>query len=225
MKIRIVKRVVATLPLLALSLCLFSYANIARAERTATSQSMEGPAALRGAPPCTDAEPCRDAAGRTIQPARAGQATQTYFLHGFRLGYMYIFNTNTPATEGAYESFAKRYGLRSSNSFVFGYEATWRMVGHDILNVLMIGNVMIAGVEQSRAILSANLLLGFEVAEQLQVGLGASFVPSQDEAAHMIIAAGWTPKVGSFYLPLHGFIIPDVNGHHRAGLTIGVNFT
>jgi len=41
---------------------------------------------------------------------------------------------------------------------------------------------------------------------------------------HMVFAAGWTPKVGSFYTPVHAFFMPDVDGQHRTGVTVGVNW-
>ena len=33
-----------------------------------------------------------------------------------------------------------------------------------------------------------------------------------------------TPRVGSFYVPLHAFFIPDVDGLHRTGVTTGVTW-
>jgi hypothetical protein len=41
----------------------------------------------------------------------------------------------------------------------------------------------------------------------------------------MIFAAGWTPRVGSFYVPVHFFFVPDIEGHHKLGATVGVNFS
>jgi hypothetical protein len=158
------------------------------------------------------------------------RAPEAYLLHGFRLGYMYTFDVDTPIDSRVPDapSYAQQYDVRSPHSFLFGYEVAWRMVGHDWLNLLLIGNVSIAGVEQSRFFPSANLLFGFELVSSglgdVQVGLGASFTPTKDEPVHMLIAAGFAPLIGSFYLPLHVFFVPDVDGHHRIGVTVGANF-
>jgi len=42
--------------------------------------------------------------------------------------------------------------------------------------------------------------------------------------AHMLLPAGWTPRIGNFYVLLHVFFIPDVDGQHRTGITLGVNW-
>jgi hypothetical protein len=148
------------------------------------------------------------------------------FLHGFRLGYLYLMNMDGPAdpTDPASLSLADKYGLRSPHQFIIGYEVTWRLIGYDWLNTLLVGNVMISGLEQSKFIPNANLVIGFELAETLQLGVGVNVVPQEEKPAHMLAAIGWTPRVGDFYLPIHAFFVPDVDGQHRTGLTIGVNW-
>lgn len=147
-------------------------------------------------------------------------------LHGFRLGYLYLMNIDGPVEETDPESpsFAERYSVRSAHQFVIGYEVTWRMVGHDWLNVLLVGNALISGLEQSRIFPSGNMLVGFEFLEISQLGVGVNFTPTQEKPVHMVIAAGVTPRVGDFYTPLHVFFVPDVDGHHRVGATLGVNW-
>lgn len=149
------------------------------------------------------------------------------FLHGFRLGYLFVSNTGTPIDPSAgpeSQTYAERYDMRSEHMFLIGYEAAWRMIGHDWLNLLLIGNVMIAGLEQSRFFPSVNLLLGFEIAQMAQIGVGVSVTPTKEEPAHMVFAAGWTPRIGSFYVPVHAFFVPDITGHHKLGVTVGINF-
>ncbi len=149
------------------------------------------------------------------------------FLHGFRLGYLFVSNTDQPIDPSAgpgSQSYAERYDMRSSHMFMIGYEAAWRMIGHDWLNLLLIGNVMIAGLEQSRFFPSANLMLGFEIAQMAQIGVGVSVTPTKEEPAHIVFAAGWTPRIGSFYVPVHAFFVPDIQGNHKLGLTVGINF-
>lgn len=146
------------------------------------------------------------------------------FLNGFRLGYMFVMNTETPFDDRSDETYAAHYGIQTPHQFVIGYEATWRMIGHDWLNVLLVGNVMVAGLEQSKIMPSFNALLGFEMDESFQIGVGTSLSPTRENPAHMLIAAGWTPRVGSFYVPVHLFFVPDVYGRNRMGVTTGVNW-
>ena len=93
------------------------------------------------------------------------------FLHGFRLGYLYVSRIHQAAdgVEG-HETLAEVYGIRSPHQFLLGYEVTWRMVGHSWLNMLLVGNIMIAGIEQSRFLPSGNGILGFELNNSFQVG-------------------------------------------------------
>jgi len=152
--------------------------------------------------------------------------SQDRLLHGFRLGYLLVANVDAAWDEesDSTESYRDHYDLRSPHQFIFGYELTWRMIGHDWLNVLLVSNILIAGVEQSRFFPSLNGLLGFEFSNTFQIGVGVSLTPTNERGAHMLAAAGWTPRVGGFYLPVHVFFVPDPHGHHRLGLTTGVNF-
>jgi len=148
------------------------------------------------------------------------------FLHGFRLGYLYVHDIESPvdSENPSSPTYSDRYGIRSPHMFMLGYELAVRMIGHDWLNVLLLGNILIAGLEQSRFYPSANLMLGFEFQEMLQLGVGVSLTPTKDDPAHVVVAAGWTPRAGEIYLPIHFFFVPDINGHHKLGVTLGVNF-
>ena len=152
--------------------------------------------------------------------------SQDRLLHGFRLGYLFTANIDAPydPERSPDESYRQHYDIASPHQFIFGYELTWRMIGHDWLNVLLVGNILIAGLEQSHFFPSLNGLLGFEIDNTFQIGVGVNLAPTKDRAAHMLVAAGWTPQVGRFYIPVHFFFVPDVYGHHRFGLTTGVSF-
>ena len=145
-------------------------------------------------------------------------------LHGFRLGYGYVMNYDKPAIAFDGKSLKDAAGLRSPHHFLLGYEVVYRVVGHSWLNVLLLGNAMVAGLEQSKFLPSANMLIGFELKNTFQVGVGANLSPLKGSEAHTIIAAGWTPRVGTIYTPLHFFFIPDVDGVNRMGVTTGVTF-
>lgn len=145
-------------------------------------------------------------------------------LHGFRLGYGYVMNydARVPAFEG--KSLKEQTGMRAPSHFLLGYEILYRVVSHSWLNVLLLANGMVAGIEQSKFLPSANLLIGAEIKNSFQIGVGANLSPLKGSEAHFIAAAGWTPRVGSIYTPFHVFFIPDVDGVHRMGATTGVTF-
>ncbi len=150
-------------------------------------------------------------------------------LHGFRMGYLYVMNSEHP-TQSPNDascpncSLEEKYDLRTPHQFLIGYELMARLVGKDWLNVILVGNVIASGLEQSRFFPSANALVGFELDQSFQLGVGANFTLEEQKAAHMILAAGWTPEVGGFYVPVHAFFIPDVDKNHRTGVTVGVNW-
>src|SRR6185369_9204890 len=123
-----------------------------------------------------------------------------------------------PVTIGA------KYGLKSPNMMLLGYEGFYRIVGHSWLNVLMVGNVTVAGLEQSKFIPAASGLLGFEFDRSFQLGVGVNLTPDPDQPSHMIAAAGWTPSVGSIQTPVHFFVVPDTEGNHRMGATVGMTW-
>ena len=146
-------------------------------------------------------------------------------LHGFRVGYGYIFNHDEdPDGDGSEMSLEDEFDITNEHNFLLGYEVFYRLIGQDWLNVLLVGNVTVAGLEQSKFMPQANGLIGAEINESFQLGVGVNVTPEPDRPAHMIMAAGWTPKAGSFYVPLHIFFIPDVDGFHRTGITTGVTW-
>jgi hypothetical protein len=145
-------------------------------------------------------------------------------LHGFRIGYGYVMNYDQPTAAFDGQSLKQKAELRSPSHFLLGYEVVYRVVGHSWLNVLLLGNAMIAGLEQSKLLPSANLLIGAELKNTFQIGVGANVSPLKGSEGHTIIAAGWTPRIGTIYTPVHFFFIPDVDGVHRMGVTTGVTF-
>jgi hypothetical protein len=151
------------------------------------------------------------------------------FMHGFRLGWTYLFNMNkaTRDTNGddmPDQSLMKEYDLKSANMMLLGYEGFYRIVGHSWLNVLIVGNVTVAGLEQSKFIPAASGLLGFEFDRSFQLGVGVNITPDPEAPTHMIAAAGWTPRVGSINTPVHFFFVPDAERNHRMGATIGMSW-
>ncbi len=158
------------------------------------------------------------------EPAPARSPDDYSLLHGFRIGYGYVMNYDQPAEAFHGKSLKEQADLRSPSHFLLGYEVVYRVVGHSWLNVLLLGNAMVAGLEQSKVLPSANMLIGFEIKNTFQMGVGANLSPLKGSEAHTIIAAGWTPRIGTIYTPVHFFFIPDVDGVHRMGVTTGVTF-
>ncbi|MBX3232249.1 MAG: hypothetical protein KIT84_18950 [Labilithrix sp.] len=155
---------------------------------------------------------------------RARSPHDDKLLHGFRIGYGYVFNYNRPAAGLDGETLKQRADLRAPSHLLVGYEVLYRVVSHSWLNVLLLANGMIAGLEQSRFLPSANFLIGAELNNSFQIGIGTNIAPLKGSEAHAIVAAGWTPRVGSIYVPFHVYFIPDVDGIHRSGVTTGVTF-
>ena len=145
------------------------------------------------------------------------------FLHGFRLGWTYVFNMDKPTRDGGM-SLQSEFELKSPNMMLLGYEGFYRIIGHSWLNVLMVGNVTVAGLEQSKFIPAASGLIGFEFNRSFQLGVGVNVTPDPQAPTHMIAAAGWTPNVGSIQTPVHFFFVPDTEGNHRMGATIGMTW-
>jgi hypothetical protein len=157
------------------------------------------------------------------------------FLHGIRIGWTYIMNfetrnrTNEDDDNPVMQSVKEKYGLKTPHMMLIGYEGMYRIVGHSWLNVVMVGNVTVAGLEQSKFIPAASGLIGAEFNESFQLGVGVNVTPDPDAPTHAIIAAGWTPKVGSIHTPIHFFFVPEPStngqkGNHRMGATVGVTW-
>jgi hypothetical protein len=152
-----------------------------------------------------------------------GRPVGRRFMHGFRLGWTYIYNMDKPTRDGGM-SLAQEFELKSPNMMLLGYEGFYRIVGHSWLNVLLVGNVTVAGLEQSKFIPAASGLIGMEIDRAFQIGVGVNATPDPQSPTHMIAAAGWTPKVGAINTPIHFFFVPDTEGNHRMGATLGLTW-
>jgi len=186
------------------------------------------PVAVGTTAPCAPPDPCAKPADKA---AATGQETHAEYnpndgklMHGFRIGYSMTLNYDKPIAALDGQSLQQKVDMRSPYHMLVGYEAFYRIVGHSWLNVIMVANANVAGLEESHFFPSGNLLLGGEFKNSFQVGLGVHLEPLKGSEAHTIVAAGWTPRVGSFYVPVHAFFIPDVDGVHRVGLTTGVTW-
>jgi hypothetical protein len=174
--------------------------------------------------PCGPTVPCAPAPDRTEKVPTPYNPNDGKLLHGFRIGYDVIMNYDKPVQAFDGQSLQQKTGMRSPNHFLLGYEAFYRMVGHSWLNVILVANANVSGLEEGNFFPSGNLLLGGEFNNSFQAGVGVHLEPLKGAESHVIIAAGWTPRVGTFYVPVHAFFIPDVDGVNRMGLTTGVTW-
>ena len=153
------------------------------------------------------------------------------FMHGFRIGWMYLqhYDELNREKDGMPTSLKEKYGLKTPHMMLLGYEGFYRIIGHSWLNVILVGNVTVAGLEQSKFIPAASGLIGAEFNESFQLGVGVNVTPDPEAPTHAIIAAGWTPRVGSIHTPVHFFYVPepgkdDKAGNSRFGATVGVTW-
>jgi len=146
------------------------------------------------------------------------------FISGFRVGWMHIAHFDKPMADRNNMSIKDQFGLKTPDMFVIGYEGFYRIVGHSWLNVILVGNASVSGLDQSKFIPSANGLIGVEINQGFQAGVGVSVTPDPVAPTHMILAAGWTPALGSITTPVHFLYIPDPDGNWRIGATLGMNW-
>lgn len=146
---------------------------------------------------------------RAVEPDTAAQAPKL-FRHGFRLGYAYVNG-------------AEQFGI-DPNLFVFGYEANQKVIGGEWLDVVLVENVVLAGINQGYALPSANLIVGIEIADSVQVGTGINISAlSAASPIGQVIAIGYMPQVGRLQMPVHLSYVPAPN-HWRIAATTGVNW-
>lgn len=133
--------------------------------------------------------------------------------HGVRIGYVYANNAEKSSI------------LDSPHLFAMGYEAEFRIASGGPMDVLIVPNIMLLGLNQGAIIPSANLLLGASFNDLLEVGVGGNFAPSESgKVVHMVAAVAVTPAMGELQVPIAFSFIPDNDGDWRLGLTAGVNW-
>jgi hypothetical protein len=116
--------------------------------------------------------------------------------------------------------------LRSPHVSVFGAEAQQCFRGGAWLDVIVVENLSITGIEQGLVLPSLNLLLGFEFYGRLQLGAGAHILPlaKEEDFVRLQLMLGGNIPAGSLEVPVHVGFIPDPEGRWRALVTTGVFF-
>lgn len=179
-------------------------------------------------PPAPPAEPAAPAPAPEVAPvATPAEPPQTFsekyanlkpasehvVRHGVRIGYVYANNAEKSSI------------LDSPHLFAMGYEAEFRIASGGPMDVLIVPNIMLLGLNQGAIIPSANLLLGASFHDLLELGVGGNFAPSEsNKVVHMVAAVAVTPSMGELQVPIAFSFIPDNDGDWRLGLTFGVNW-
>ena len=130
--------------------------------------------------------------------------------HGFRMGYTYGNQLD------------RRDHIKSPHMSALGYELTQTVEsGVEGFRFIAIQNVLLSGLEQGLFLPSLTAMVGYEVFGIAQMGIGANLGAL---GPRLIIAAGLTPEVGNFQLPVHVHYIPDPDRNWRIGFSTGINF-
>lgn len=134
-------------------------------------------------------------------------------VSGFRMGYGYAVNEDLP----------------SPHIMVVGWDHMQSMNTGTALDFIIAGNISMGGMNQGRVLPSAHLIVGYQIYDSLQFGLGPVVTLKQNEVEpipklNMIIAGGWNFEMGDVYIPLHVAYVPDINGEWRSYVTTGINW-
>ena len=167
------------------------------------------------APAAAPAEPAPSGPPETFSQKYGGQKPidDHTVRHGFRVGYVY-------ANHGE-----KSQYLDSGHLFAIGYEAEFRIASGGPMDVLVVPNVLVLGLNQGVFLPTANLIVGASFNHFLEIGVGGNFAPSDSgKVVHMIAAVAITPNMGTLQLPLALSFVPDNDDDWRVGLTAGVNW-
>lgn len=133
--------------------------------------------------------------------------------HGFRVGYVY-------ANKGEDSPI-----LDSGHLFAMGYEAEFRIASGGSMDVIIVPNVILLGMNQGVVIPTVNALVGVSFNKFVELGVGGNLAPSDSgNIVHMVAAVAITPSMGTLQLPVAVSFVPDNDGYWRLGLTAGVNW-
>ncbi|TNE51902.1 MAG: hypothetical protein EP343_02390 [Deltaproteobacteria bacterium] len=143
--------------------------------------------------------------------------TKVSITHGLRLGGVYL--------SGLQQTDWERVGLSAPALMLMGYEVIERVSASRSLNVIFAQNFLLGGFEQGTLTFALNLVAGLDILDTFQFGMGFSLSPGVKSWTHAIIFVSWTPHVGNVLIPLTATFIPDKDGYHRFGLSIGVSWS
>ena len=137
-----------------------------------------------------------------------------HLFHGARVGYVYSMEDPS-------------LGL-SSHNLAMGYEWYQVVDGGSNIDFLFVQNILAIGMNQGLIIPAGNALLGVEINERLQLGVGPNLnlgeLVTDGQAIGMVAAAGVVLDSGDFNIPVHVSVIPRDGEVPRVALTTGINW-
>jgi hypothetical protein len=136
--------------------------------------------------------------------------------HGMRIGTVMLTNMS--------QDDLRTRGLTAPAVMLLGYEIIERINATDSVNLLFAQNFLIGGFEQSAFLFTLNAVVGLDIYDTIQLGVGLNISPGTNWT-HAIMFLSWTPKLGDLYMPITASFVPDKDGYHRVGLTIGLSFS
>ena len=141
---------------------------------------------------------------------------------GPRLGITYIFTSAREFTaainerrdqKGNYVPLMSVFGVAAEQRLLLG-ETTSHFAAQELL--------LLSGMEQSLALLSGSLLMGYRDATGFEAGFGPTMSPT---GMGVVIAAGWTFTYRGVYVPVDlSFVLPNKQRPANIALTTGFNF-
>jgi len=141
---------------------------------------------------------------------------------GPRLGITYVFTSARDFTaainerrdeRGSYVPLMSVFGVAAEQRLLLG-ETTSHFAAQELL--------LLSGMEQSLALLSGSLLMGYRDATGFEAGFGPTMSPT---GMGVVIAAGWTITYCGVYIPIDlSLVLPNKQRPANIALTTGFNF-
>jgi hypothetical protein len=116
-------------------------------------------------------------------------------------------------TKDSYSSFNSQFGISLEERILLGTTKS-----HFVFEEV----ALVGGIDQSVAIPSVSVMLGYRSDFGLEFGLGPMWSLS---GLSVVYSVGWTFVFSDVYVPINISFIPDwTTGHHNIGLFTGFNF-
>jgi hypothetical protein len=144
-------------------------------------------------------------------------------VFGPRVGFTYIFIDAEAYTDEIHEIpiFDGESYVPFMSQFGISFEQRIRL-GTTKSHFAFQEVVVVGGIDQSVAIPTIALLLGYRSEIGLEFGLGPKWSLS---GFSVVYAAGWTFNYQEVYVPVDIVFVPDIaSGHHSVSLYTGFNF-
>lgn len=161
--------------------------------------------------------------GSIALAAQEPPASAAYdLIVGPRLGISYIFTSAKEFTAainerrdeaGTYVPIMSVFGVAAEQRLLLG-ETTSHFAAQEVL--------LLSGMEQSLALPSGSLLMGYRDATGFEAGFGPTMSVT---GIGVVIAAGWTITYRGVYIPIDlSFVLPNKQRPANIALTTGFNF-